>query len=119
LPLPPLHRSALAASWVNLGSRTVNLIYDHDTIHVGAGVGLFARVRLKVTGNAVFIQNMRLVFANGDHYDVPVRFLFLPGSTSRNINLPGTIRFIRRAELTYTKLLGGGTATVTLQGYKL
>ena len=31
---------AFAASWVNLGSRTVNLFYDHDTIRVGAGAGL-------------------------------------------------------------------------------
>jgi hypothetical protein len=33
----------------------VSLLADHDTIRVGAGVGLFTHVRLRVTGNTVFI----------------------------------------------------------------
>jgi hypothetical protein len=110
---------AQAALWVNLGSRTVNLFYDHDTIHVGAGAGLYTRVRVKVTGNTVFIRDMHITFANGSHYDVPLRFMFLPGTASRNIDLPGAARFIRRVDFTYNKLPGGGTAVVTLQGYKL
>lgn len=114
-----LPMQAIAASWVNLGSRTVNLLYDHDTIHVGAGTGLYTRVRIRVTGNTVFMRNMHITFANGSHYDVPLRFMFLPGTASRNIDLPGAARFIRRVDFTYSKLPGGGTAVVTLQGYKL
>jgi len=115
--LAPLE--AFAASWVNLGSRNVNLLLDHDTIYVGAGAGLYTRIRLKVTGNTVFISNMKVVFGNGTSHNVALRFMFLPGTYSRNIDLPGAARFIKRVELTYTKLIGGGTATVTLQGYKL
>lgn len=110
---------AFAATWVDLGSRTVNLIYDHDTIRVGAGAGLYSHIRLKVTGNTVFIGDLHVTFSNGAGVDVPVRFMFTPGSYSRDINLPGVARHIRRVDLTYTKLPGGGTAVVTLQGRKL
>ena len=110
---------ALAASWVLLGKRTVNLIYDHDTIRVGAGAGLFNRVRLTVTGNSVFMDSMKVTFSNGDVYDVPIRFLFVPGSSSRIIDLPGALRHIRRVDFRYTKLIGGGTAVVTLEGRKV
>jgi hypothetical protein len=110
---------AFAATWVNLGSRTVNLIYDHDTIRVGAAAGIFTNIRLRVTGNTVFIGDLHITFSNGSSYDAPVRFMFLPGSASRAINLPGLARHIRRVDLTYTKLPGGGTAVVTLQGLKL
>lgn len=110
---------AFAASWVVLGSRAVNLLIDHDTIHVGAGTGLYTDIRLKVTGNTVFIDTMKVTFSSGATYNVPLRFVFLPGSTSRVINLPGPARLIRKVDLVYTKLIGGGTAVVTLQGRKL
>jgi hypothetical protein len=111
---------AFAASWITLGSRNVNLLLDKDVIRVGANVGLFRRIRIRVTGNnPIFIHSMKVVFANGNSHMVDLRFLFLPGTNSRNIDLPGTLRFIRRVELVYNKVLLGGTATVTLQGYKV
>jgi hypothetical protein len=115
--LAPLQ--AYAASWVTLGSRTVNLIYDHDSIHVGLTSGLFTKIRLKVTGNTVFMRDLHVTFSSGAGFDVPIRFLFLPGTSSRVIDLPGAARFIRRVDMTYSKLPGGGTALVTLLGYKL
>ena len=62
---------------------------------------------------------MKVTFTSGATYDVPLRFAFLPGTASRVINLPGAVRLIRKVDLVYTKLLGGGAATVTLQGRKL
>ena len=110
---------AFAATWVNLGSKTVNLLVDHDTIYVGAGAGLYTDIRLKVTGNTVFVDTMKVTFTSGATYNVPLRFAFLPGSSSRVISLPGPARFIRKVDLVYTKLIGGGTAVVALQGRKL
>ena len=46
-------------------------------------------------------------------------FMFLPGSASRVIDLPGVARLIRRVDMTYTRLPVGGTAVVTVEGYKL
>lgn len=115
--LSPL--DAYAASWVTLGSRTVSLFHDHDTIRVGATSGLFTKIRLKVSGNAVFMRDLHVTFASGAGVDVPVRFMFLPGTQSRIINLPGAARLIRRVDMTYSRLPAGGTATVTLLGYRL
>lgn len=110
---------AFAATWVNLGSKTVNLLLDHDTIFVGAGVGLFTDVRLHVTGNTVFVKSMVITFSSGATHAVNLRFAFLPGTSSRVISLPGAARLIKKVDLVYSKLIGGGTAVVTLQGRKL
>jgi hypothetical protein len=117
LGLSPLQ--AYAASWVNLGSRTVNLFTDHDTIRVGMMSGLFTKIRVKVSGNTVFMRNLHVTFASGAAADIPVRLMFRPGTWSRNIDLPGAARLIRRIDMTYNKLPGGGRATVTVQGLKL
>ena len=61
-----------------LGSRTVNLFYDHDSIHVGLTSGLFTKIRLKVTGNAVFMRDLHVTFASGAGADIPVRFMVYP-----------------------------------------
>jgi hypothetical protein len=110
---------AFAATWITLGSKTVSLLADHDTIRVGAGVGLFTDVRLHVTGNTVFMHSMKITFSSGLTQSVNLAFAFLPGSSSRVINLPGPARLIKKVDLVYSKLLGGGTAIVTLQGRKL
>jgi hypothetical protein len=110
---------AYAATWVTLGSRTVSLFTDHDTIRVGALAGLYTNIRLTVTGNAVFMHDLHVTFSNGSAVDVPIRFLFLPGTSSRVISLPGVARHIRKVDMTYNKLIGGGKAVVTLQGRKL
>ena len=81
---------AFAATWINLGSKTVSLLADHDTIFVGAGVGVFTDVRLKVTGNTVFIHSMKITFSSGATHNVNLRFAFLPGTSSRVINLAGS-----------------------------
>ena len=110
---------AQAASWVTLGSRTVSLFRDHDTIRVGLTSGLFSKIRMSVTGNAIFVQDLHVTFGNGTGADIPVRFMFLPGTSSRVIGLPGAARFIRRIDMTYRRLPVGGSALVTVQGYKL
>ena len=115
--LAPLE--AYAASWVTLGTRSVSLFRDHDTIRVGMMSGLFTKIRVSVTGNAVFMRDLHVTFANGTGADLPVRFLFLPGTSSRIIDLPGAARLIRRIDMTYRRIPLGGTAVVRVQGYKL
>jgi hypothetical protein len=107
---------AFAATWILLGQRTVNLLYDHDTIWVGAGAGLFTTIRLRVTGATVFMRSLTVTFANGQTIDIPIRFTFLPGSYSRNIDLPGPARFIRRIDFTYNRFPVGGSAVVSVWG---
>lgn len=107
---------AFAAAWVILGSRTIDLLADHDTITVGAGSGLYGKVQLKVTGNTVFVHSMTLTFSSGATHEVALRAAFLPGMSSRDIELPGPARAIRKVDLVYSRLIGGGTAKITLLG---
>jgi hypothetical protein len=94
---------AFAASWVTLGTKTVNLLADHDRINVGVGAGSFKKLRIKVTGNTVFIHSMTVTFGNGATHQVPLRFAFLPGTWSRVIDLPGAARQIKRVDFVYSR----------------
>jgi hypothetical protein len=62
---------------------------------------------------------MKITFSSGSTENVDLRFVFLPGTASRVINLPGPARLIRKVDLVYSKLIGGGTAVVTLQGRRV
>jgi hypothetical protein len=92
-----------------------NLFYDHDTIRVGAGAGLYTDVRLKVAGNAVFTSPFPTARPTMCRCASPS----FPEAPVASSLCRGGVRHIRRVDFTYTKLPGGGTAVVTLQGRKL
>ena len=109
----------LAVEYVVLGSRTVNLGSDHDRIYVGALRGIFSRIRLQVTGNAIFMQNLKVTFMNGETVDLPVRLLIEKGGQTRDILLPGVLRLIKHIDMRYVRVPFGGRATVTVVGKRL
>lgn len=108
-----------AAEYIVLGSRIVNLGSDHDRIRVGALKGLFSRIRLEVSGNAIFMQNLKVTFMNGDTATLPVRLLIEEGGRTRDILLPGLIRLIKHIDMTYVRVPLGGRAKVTIVGKRL
>ncbi|MBL8598876.1 MAG: hypothetical protein JNL14_14165 [Devosia sp.] len=59
---------------------------------------------------------MTLTFSSGATHEVALRAAFLPGMSSRDIELPGPARAIRKVDLVYSRLIGGGTAKITLLG---
>jgi hypothetical protein len=105
--------AALATTaWDYLGSRQVNWLIDHDTIPVGIVQGTFDKVLLKVRGNGLFVYDLKVTYANGAVQDVPVRFHFAQGTTSRVISLAGpTNRIIRNVQITYSKPYNGNGPT--------
>lgn len=109
---------ALAASWEHLGTRNVNLLLDHDRIHVGLLDGLYSHIRLEVSGNGIFINDLDVRFVSGQNYDVSIRHFIPAGGRSRDINLPGILRFIRHVDLTYRRVPSGGTAKVQVFGLR-
>jgi hypothetical protein len=117
LLLPAL--PAQAAEVVVLGERTVNLGSDRDIIHVGLLDGLFSRVKLRTTGNSLFIKSLRIQFVNGDIHDVPVGSMLLEDRETRWFFLPGVVRAIRFVEITYRRVPLGGRARVTLLGRRV
>jgi hypothetical protein len=76
--------------WVELGCKQVSLIgRDRDTIPVGRREGRFAAIRLQVRGADVEIRDLRVVYANGDPDDIPVRNLIRADSRTRPLDLRG------------------------------
>lgn len=112
-------REAQAAEYVLLGSRTVSLLRDHDRIYVGLFAGVFSRIRLEVTGNAIFIEALRVRFNNGDRATLPVRYLIPAGGRTRDILLPGLLRTIAYIDLQYRSVPLGGRAVVRVVGKRL
>lgn len=103
--------SAEAAVWLPLGSRRVGLFVDHDTIPVGAFTN-FRKLRLTVTGNALYVYDMKVIYRNGAVDHIPIRWRIPQGGATRVIDLRGGDRFIRRVELWYGKMPNGRGRTM-------
>lgn len=108
--VPPL------AGWKKLGERTVHGQMDHDAIEVGGDEGRFRRVRFVVEGSALEMHNIVITFGDGSRFSPDTRLVFDRASMSREIDLPGDLRVIRRIDLRYSNLPGGGRARVEAWG---
>jgi hypothetical protein len=104
--------------WVQLGCKDVNLFgRERDSISVGRREGRFRAIRLSARGNDVEMVDLRVIYANGDPDDIPVRQWLRQGSQTRPLDLRGRERSIRRIDMVYrTKLNFRGRATVCAEG---
>ena len=103
--------------WDLLGARTVNATLDRDEIEVTAARGLFKQLKFTVKGAPIFIEKMYVHYGNGEVYEHEVRYKIEAGSESREIDLPGNNRIIRKVVFWYEKATWlGGTPVVTLWG---
>jgi hypothetical protein len=95
---------AQAQQWVQLGCRDVDLNLDRDVIQVGARDGRFSALRLRAAGNAVQMLDLKVVYANGNPDDIPVRARIRQGGTSGALDLRGADRPIDRIEMIYARV---------------
>ena len=103
--------------WKVLGSRKVNHMVDHDTIHVTAVRGDFRRIRLRVSNVAVDFHRVVVHYANGGDDNVEIRGRVPAGGYTRIIDLRGSDRVIRSVDFWYdTRGLTGRHGIVTLYG---
>lgn len=109
-------RPGVVGGWELLGQRTVQGRVDRDEIAVGRRDGRFGRIRFEVSGSAMELYDVVVVFANGDRFSPRVRLVFAEDSWSRTIDLPGGARVIRRVTFRYGNLPRGGRARVSLFG---
>ncbi|NOU31686.1 MAG: hypothetical protein HOO96_27610 [Polyangiaceae bacterium] len=98
--------------WEKLGERMVDGKMDRDTIAVGRDDGRFKTLQLKVEGSALEMFDIVITFGDGSTFSPPTRLRFGNGTTSRDIDLPGDKRGIKKVELKYGNLPGGGRAQV-------
>jgi hypothetical protein len=110
-PPPPV------ADWVRLGSRAVSFRVERDVIPA-AGDGRFRGLRIAVEGGDLEMFDIRVVFGDGSAFSPQTRLTFQEGSWSRDIDLPGDARIIRRVEFAYQSIRATrrGRAVVTVFG---
>jgi hypothetical protein len=88
-------------AWTELGCKTVGFLIDRDTIDVGVSEGRYESLRLRSTGNAINLIQMRVVYGNGRTEDFNVNATIPPDGATRPIDLAGRSRGIDRIELLY------------------
>jgi len=85
---------------VLFGTQNVGFGVDRDVIRVGAEIGKFDKVRIRVRDNDVFINELRVIFANGDPQTLAVNADVKQNSFTQWFDLKGD-RFIKEIQMTY------------------
>jgi len=112
-PAPP-------AKSVSLGERSVDFRSDHDEFNVGVDDGLFRSLYFVVEKNDIEIQNLTVVYGNGEREKIGTRLVFTEGSRSRLVDLRGGERRISSILFNY-KTIGewqDGKAHVIVYGVR-
>jgi hypothetical protein len=89
------------AEWQELGCQSVGFFGDRDVITVGRREGRFKAIKLNVSGNSVYMRDLKVVYANGDPDDLQVRSEIREGGETRPLDLKGFGRSIDRVEMVY------------------
>lgn len=100
--------------WEAIGTRQVDFRADHDGIEV-PGRRAYRRLMFQVDGGDLDMFNVKVTFANGEPFSPDTRFHFDSDTRSRAIDLPGTLRDIRRIEFFYRSVRGGGEGRATIR----
>ena len=85
---------------VLFGTQTVGYAVDRDIIRVGAEIGKFDRLRLRVLDNDIFINSMKVVYLNNETEEVAYNADVKKDTRTRWIPLKGD-RFIKEIQLNY------------------
>ncbi|MBK8206863.1 MAG: hypothetical protein IPK87_08690 [Planctomycetes bacterium] len=100
-----------------LGERKVDYGADKDTIDVGATEGRFVAIVIGVTDGDLEMWNVVIEFANGEKESPDTRLNFDEKERSRQIDLPGNKRVIKKVTFMYkSKITREGKAHVKLWG---
>ena len=102
--------------WDHIGMAQVDFRGDHDVIRA-AGQGRFRSIRIAVEGGAIQMFNVRITFGNGETFSPRTRLSFDEHSRSREIDLPGATRMIRRIDFSYRSVRGGRWSRATVHVY--
>jgi hypothetical protein len=85
---------------VMFGAQSVGFVVDRDVIRVGAEIGKFDKIRLRVLENDIFIKDMKVVYANGETDDIVVGAEVKRDTRTKWFNLKGD-RFIKEIQFVY------------------
>lgn len=103
--------------WELLGTKKVGFIVDRDVVPVGRSEGRFRAVKIRVRNSPIYMNDLKVIYANGAPDDLPLRANIRAGGESRAIDLKGRNRAIREVQLVYrSKPTFKGLATVEVWG---
>jgi len=101
---------------VLFGSQNVGFTVDRDVIRVGAEIGKFDKLRLRVLDNDIFIKDLKVVYASGESDDLAVNAEVKQNTRTQWFNLKGD-RFIKEVQMVYrSKANFKGQARVEVLG---
>ena len=89
------------SEWELLGSAQIGTRLERDAIEVGRREGRFRTIAFAVSGGDVQIEELKVLYSNGEADQIRVREVLKAGSRSRPIDLPGRGQFIQRIEVAY------------------
>ena len=75
--------------WVELGCKQVSFRVDRDVLPVGREEGRYYAIRLFARGGDVEMLDLKVIYANGDPDDIPVRHILERGERTRSLDLRG------------------------------
>jgi hypothetical protein len=85
---------------VLFGAQYVGFGVDRDVIRVGNEIGKFDRIRLRVLDNDIFINELKVIYANGETDTLAVNANVPKNSRTNWIDLHGD-RFIKEIQMVY------------------
>ena len=107
-------RVEATTGWDKLGERVVQGGADRDAIQVGRADGRFRVVKIKAEHSGLELFDVVVVFGDGTTFAPDTRLVIAQGTWTRDLDLPGGDRTIRRVEFRYGNLPGGGRAQLEL-----
>lgn len=88
--------------WVLLGAQTAGFVgFDNDVIPLAEHGDGFAKIRVNVSGRAITLNQLRVVYVNGEEDIVPVRRRIDAGDAYGPISLRGAPHQIREIRARY------------------
>ena len=99
-PTPTPAGVASAGGDVLFGTQLVGFGVDRDVIRVGAEVGKFDKIRLRVLDNDIFLNELKVIYANGESETLAVNADIKQSQRTNWLNLKGD-RFIKEIQMSY------------------
>jgi hypothetical protein len=110
-------RGQIKGDWEELGSRIITKGADHDVIEMNRRDGLFTKLKFRIVKSRVHVDNIKVVFQNGDIENIRIDRNFSVGEWSSVIDLVGNKRFIDKIVFNYhTKFFADGKGKIIVFG---
>lgn len=99
-PVPTPSAAAAVGGDVLFGTQSVGFGVDRDVIRVGADIGKFDKIRLRVLDNDIFLNELKVIYTDGEPDTLAVNSEIKQNSRTNWLTLKGD-RFIKEIQLSY------------------